>query len=393
MVNRLLRRCYRRFFRKHSVLILVILGFFVLLGGLRSCSFGGYSNNTPVITTKPEQTSSTQNSGTTITEPATVPEQASDFEIHFIDVGQGDSTLIKCDNHYMLIDAGDNDKGKVVVDYLNSQNVTKLDYLIGTHPDSDHIGGLDTVIDNIECDNILLSSKVSQTKTFNDVLTAIENANNTYSVPNIGDTFYLGDAKVSVIGPVTEYEDNNNNSIAVIVEYSGKKIAFMGDTEKEGENDILQSGINIDVDVIKIGHHGSRSSSTNAFLSALSPEYAIISCGTDNSYGHPHLETLLTLRGMDVQIYRTDVQGTVIMYINNGNIIFNTSPSTNYKDGDGVEAVLYTGNYILNTKTKKFHYPTCEHVNDISDSNKETIAQNRDFLIEQGYTPCGSCKP
>ena len=378
MDKRLLRRFYRRFFRKNSVTILVVLGVILLLSKLTSCA---PSHNV-------SSTTSASPSTTTVK-----PVENSDFEVHFIDVGQGDSTLIKCDNHYMLIDAGENDKGDVVVDYLKSQNVAKLDYLIGTHPDSDHIGGLDTVINNIKCDNILLSGKISQTKTFKDVLTAIENANNTYNVPNVGDTFNLGSAKVSIIGPVKEYEDNNNNSIVVIVEYSGKKIAFMGDAEKESESDILQNGINVDVDVIKVGHHGSRSSSTREFLSAASPKYAIISCGMDNSYGHPHREALTILREMKVKLYRTDVQGTVIMYIKNDNISFNVSTCTNYKDGDGVEAVLYTGSYVLNTNSKKFHYPTCEHANNISENNKEISVQDRNTLIENGYSPCGYCKP
>jgi len=313
------------------------------------------------------------------------------FEVHYIDVGQGDSSLIICNGKYMLIDAGENDKGTQVVDYLKNLGINHLDVLIGTHPDSDHVGGLDTVIKNIDCDKIYLSGKFSNSKTFIDVLDAIENTGNTYIVPNVGDKIKLGNADITVIGPIKEFEDNNNNSIALLVNFNNKKFLFMGDTELEGEEQILLSGMDIHADVLKCGHHGSRTSSSKAFVDAVNPEYAIISCGTDNAYGHPHKETLILLRTLDIKTFRTDSQGTIIFKVIN-NEIKTPEIANNWYDGKGNEAII-SNEYVLNTKSKKFHLPTCENAILMSEKNKEITNKTRYELIESGYTPCNACKP
>ena len=251
-----------------------------------------------------------------------VPE-GSYFEVDYINVDQGDSSLIICDGKTMLIDAGENAYGDTVVNYLKNKGINHLDYVIGTHPDSDHIGGLDTVILNIDCDKIFLSKKTSTTKTFKGVIDAISKTNNSYTTPALNDEFYLGSALVKVIGPVNEAEDNNNNSIAVKIMYGSKAFLFMGDLEKEAEKDISNNNINVKADILKCGHHGSRSSTTEDFLDAVSPEYAVISCGIDNSYGHPHKETLEKLNNRNIKILRTDKQGDIIIKVINNEIITN----------------------------------------------------------------------
>ncbi len=316
-----------------------------------------------------------------------------DFSVHYIDVGQGDSTLITCDGKAMLIDAGDNEHGQTVVDYLKINNINKLDVVVGTHPDADHIGGLDDVIEQIECDKIYLSQKESDSKTFSDLMSAIEKTKHTYQTLKVNDTFKIGNAKISVVGPVKEYEDNNNNSIALLLEYSERRFLFMGDTETEGETDICNANIDIRADVLKCGHHGSSTSSTRNFVQRVNPQYVVISCGTNNKYEHPHNETLQLFREYGLHMFRTDIQGTIILSVSNNQITSKQSFCENWCDGSGKEAILYTGEYVLNVKSKKFHLPTCKNAEDISEKNRQISDKTKGELLDEGYTPCQVCNP
>lgn len=257
-----------------------------------------------------------------------------ELEIHYIDIGQGDSTLIKCGEHAMLIDAGENDCGTQIQNYLNSQNVTKLDYIIGTHPHSDHIGGMDVIIYKFDCDVVMMPDVSNNTKTYRDVISAMKSRNYANTVPKPGDTYKLGDAEFTIIAPSRTYDDYNNDSIGLILKYGDRKFLFTGDAEEEAEADIVKTGIDIDCDVYQAGHHGSRTSSSETLLNAANPAYAVISCAEGNSYGHPHAQTLNEFRYRGIKVYRTDEQGTIVCTTDGIELKWNCSPSESWKSGE-----------------------------------------------------------
>lgn len=249
------------------------------------------------------------------------------IEIHFIDVGQGDATLVKCDGQTLLIDAGENDKGSQVWSYLKSQNVSKLDYVIGTHPDSDHIGGMDVVIYKFDCANVFMSSFKKDTRTYEDVINAAKSKSYKITYPKVGDIYKLGEATFTIVAPNDEYEDANNSSIGIYLKYGERSFLFTGDAEYEAEKDILENGLNIDADVYKAGHHGSRTSSCDELLEKVTPKYVVVSCGEDNSYGHPHAAILNYCRIEKIPLYRTDKQGTIVLRSDGEKIEWNMAPS------------------------------------------------------------------
>ena len=228
--------------------------------------------------------------------------------VEYLDVGQADSMLLSSNGEYMLIDAGNNEDGDDVVEHLKNAGVSTLKYVVGTHPHEDHIGGMDDVINAFDVQNVLLADATSNTQTYSDVLTALENKSLTAVVPEVGATFPLGDANVTVLA-AQPAEDLNNTSIVLRTTYQNTSFLFMGDAEAEVEEAILQSGADIQSNVLKVGHHGSDTSTTSSFLSAVSPDAAVICCGAGNSYGHPSQATLDKLAG--IPVWRTDLNGTI----------------------------------------------------------------------------------
>lgn len=248
-------------------------------------------------------------------------------EVHFIDVGQGDAILVEADDAAMLIDAGENNKGSLVVDYLKNHHITKLDYIIGTHPHSDHIGGMDTVLKAFPVDKVILPSVSHTTKTFEDVLDAIEEKNLKITKPLVGTSYSLGSASFTILSPTSEpYQDMNNYSIVIKLTYGKNSFLFTGDAEKLVEKELLKSGLDLSADVLKLGHHGSASSSSQDFLDAVNPSHAVICVGKNNDYGHPHVETMQLMQDLNVKLYRTDLQGTVVFTSDGKTIAVNTSP-------------------------------------------------------------------
>lgn len=261
----------------------------------------------------------------------------STMEVHFIDVGQGDSTLIKCDDQAMLIDAGDDSKGTAIQNYLQKQGVTKLDYIILTHPDADHIGGAPVIITKFDIDTVFMFNYEKDNKTYMKLIQALDNKLLKWTTPKVGETYSLGNASFTVIAPNGEYSDPNNSSVGIILKNGENSFLFTGDAEEEAESDIVDNGIDISADVYQVGHHGSKTASSEKLLAAVLPEYAVISCAEGNEYGHPHSKTLNILRAMGVKVFRTDEQGSIIATSDGTNITWNCAPSETWQAGEATK--------------------------------------------------------
>lgn len=248
----------------------------------------------------------------------TSSEVTGNLTVDFIDVGQADSILITNNNESMLIDAGNNEDGEDVVKYLENKGIKKLNYVVGTHPHEDHIGGLDDVINSdIQIENILMPKITTTTKTFEDVLDAIENKGLTVEAPSKGYEFKIGEANCKVMTDSIIDKDNLNiSSIVIRLTFGNNSFLFMGDSEEENEKTISWPK----TDVLKVGHHGSNTSSSEKFLNEVSPKYAVIMAGEGNSYGLPKDEIVKRIESLGTTIYRTDKNGTIEM-ISDGNEI------------------------------------------------------------------------
>lgn len=335
--------------------------------------------------------------------------KAAKMEVHFIDVGQGDSTLITCDGHAMLIDAGDYSKGTAIQNYLQRQKVTKLDYLILTHPDSDHIGGAPVIITKFEIDKVFVSNYEKDNKTYLKLIQALDNKRLKYTTPKVGTQYTLGTAKITILAPNGEYDNPNDASVALMIQNGENKFLFTGDAGEDAERDMLETDIGLSADVLKAGHHGSRTSTSGKFFEAVSPSCAVISCGEDNSYGHPHAETLNTFRMNGVKVYRTDEDGTIVAVSDGKKVTFNVPASETWKAGEpngngsvweapsvkesqqeAAKAEASGTTYVLNTKTKKFHKTSC---NSLPTANRKDSTESRESIVAQGYQPCKRCNP
>jgi len=260
------------------------------------------------------------------------------MQVHFLDVGQGDATLVTCGEEAMLIDTGDNSKGTTVQLYLKKQGISELKYLILTHPDADHIGGADVVVTKFDIDTVFMSDFTKDNKTYNELISALDYKGLTWSTPNVGNIYTLGSAEFTIIAPNTTYSEPNNASIGLLLVNGENSFLFTGDAEEDAEYDILANGLDIDCDVYKAGHHGSKTASTKALLEAASPEYVVVSCAADNSYGHPHAEPMNNFRSMGMKLFRTDEQGSIIATADGKEITWNSSPSESWKVGENTDS-------------------------------------------------------
>ena len=353
------------------------------------------------------------------------------MEVHFIDVGQGDSALVKCGEHYMLIDAGDNSKGTTIQNYLKKQKVDKLDYLVLTHPDADHIGGAPVIITKLKISKVFVSNFEKYNNSYQKLIQALDNKRLKYSTPKVGSQYTLGSATITILAPNGEYDNPNDSSVSLMIQNGENKFLFTGDAGEAAEYDILKNNTDISADVYKVGHHGSKYSTSQDFFKAVNPTYAVISCGENNSYGHPHAETLNTLRKKGVAVYRTDEDGTIIATSDGEEITFNVPASETWKAGEPTgssDSKTQTQSqvqqsqpqtqpknenketapiveepkqetsapdttevtYVLNTKTKKFHRTSC---GSLPTTNRKDTSESRDSVIASGYAPCKKCNP
>lgn len=240
------------------------------------------------------------------------------LSVSFIDVGQADSILIRNGNYNMLIDAGNNEDGEKLVNYFKSLGIEEFTYVFATHPHEDHIGGMDDIINNFKIDNYYMSNKLSTTKTFMDVLDALDGRNLKYTVPNKGDTLKLGDANIKVIYPGDDKSNINDSSIVLKIIYGKNSFLLTGDATSNVERKIYNEDIKSDV--LKVAHHGSSYSSTDVFLDRVKPYYAVISVGKNNIYNHPSNKTLEKLNKRNIKVYRTDLDGTIVFISDGDNL-------------------------------------------------------------------------
>lgn len=261
-----------------------------------------------------------------VSEPKTNPVN-SDLEVSYIDVGQADSILITNNGEAMLVDAGTSEASDDVIGYLNGREIETLKYVVGTHPHEDHIGGMAKVLNTYDVGTVLMPAVVNNTKTFENVLNAIEAKDIPTEAPAAGTIYKVGNATVSVLSCLTT-DDLNNSSIVLKLTYGKNSYLLQGDAENEAEQAILNSGVDLKCDVIKLGHHGSSTSSSDAYLAAADPDIAIISCGVDNQYGHPHTEITDKLTTAHIESWRTDTDGTIVITSNGTNYAIHSGNKT-----------------------------------------------------------------
>ncbi len=362
--------------RDKSVLISLFL-IFLLISSLLGCS--------PSIRTSTPELIETSVSGI--------------LKVHYIDVGHGDCILIQAPSgKNMLIDAGNNTDADKITSYIANLGIKKLDIVVGTHPHADHIGSLDDVINTFDIGQVVMPKLIHTTRTYEDVLLAIQNKALKITSAKAGLALDLGnELSTTLVGPYSDDYDNLNDYSAVIhLTFGNTSFLFTGDAEEPSESEMVASGANLKADVLKVGHHGSSSSSTISFLNKVSPKHAVITLGKDNSYGHPHQETINKFINAGINIYRTDMVGTIIAASDGTNITFNTSPSAvkatapaPISNQDTEPAITSTDSITVYTTDTglKYHKEGCSYLEDIK--IELTLIEAKDLELD----PCGVCKP
>lgn len=303
--------------------------------------------------------------------------------VHYLDVGQADCALLECDGEYILIDGGNIGDSNLVVSYLQQIGVEELKAVICSHAHEDHVGGLPGVLAVYPTEAVYAPTRTYASECFDDFAYYTDQQGLTITIPEVGDEIRFGQARAEVLGPVKSYPETNNTSIVLMVSYGGTRFLFTGDMETTAEADLLDSGADLKADVLKVGHHGSDTSSSYRFLYECAPEHAIVSVGTDNKYGHPSRQILSRLQDADAVIYRTDRLGTVVAHSDGVEVTVTWETDAKPQLPAGEDTL-----YIGNKKSKTLHTEGCSALP--SESN-QVLFDELQAALDAGYRLCSRC--
>ena len=333
-------------------------------------------------------------------------EKTAGFWVEYIDVGQGEAALICSDGRYMLIDGGNPSDSSKIYSILKEKQVEKIDLLIASHPHQDHIGGLSAAYNCVEVEKTLSPVTVYEGDAFKDFSKYVHLYGGSIEVPEVGNKYSFGNANVDILG-LNVGEEVNNSSIICKITYGKTSFLFTGDAEYDAEIAVVKSGADLSVDVLKVSHHGSDTSSSYQFLREVMPKVAIISVGAGNEYGHPTESVLTKLSDAGCDIYRTDLNGNITVYSDGENISVDTQKQVSSEevmspgnamngaisDQESSKTSVESIDFICNEGSRKFHLPSCDSVLKMSEKNKRYYYGTRDELLMMNYEPCGACKP
>lgn len=333
-------------------------------------------------------------------ESSVEPGENSKFEVHYLDVGQADAALILCDDEVMLIDGGNPEDSSLIAVYLKKCSITHLDYIICSHAHDDHVGGLPGALSVASAGAVFAPKTENDIKSYHSFKSKVEAQGLEIQNPVPGSSIKFGSSVVNFLGPISEeLGELNNTSIVLKITYGETSFLFTGDAEREEEQEITAKDYDLSATVLKIGHHGSENSTSYVFLREIMPEYAIISVGKENSYGHPAEETLSRLRDADVKVYRTDLQGDIIAKSDGKKVTVTPSKNANIETNttvkekeETVKTQEETYLYIANKNTGKLHYADCYSVDRMKESNKIYLNCTRSEAVAL-YSPCKNCNP
>lgn len=326
--------------------------------------------------------------GSVFLEPNSVSGTTDTMKVHFLDVGQGDCTFIQlADGKSILIDGGNREDSTIIINYLHNLNILAIDYLIATHPHEDHIGSLPAIIKNFNIGSIYMPKATTNTKIFENLLLSIKAKGYKINTAEAGIKIIdTKDVTLTILAPNSvDYKDLNNYSVVTKLTYKANSFLFTGDAEDVSEMEMLKQNYDLKSDVIKIGHHGGRTSSTKDFLEEVAPIYAVISVGNDNDYGHPHIETMERLSSLKMKIFRTDEQGTIVISSDGTTLSIDKTPIV--LENNTIKA---SGIYIGNKNSKTYHLSTCTGLPKIGNQIK---LSSKSEAQSGGYKPCQICKP
>lgn len=322
-------------------------------------------------------------------EPVSAPSVSGDtsFEVRFLDIGQGDSALVRCGGETMLIDGGKVKNNQKLIARLKELGITHLDAVICSHPDEDHCGGLAAVLSTTTTDSFYCSVDSWHTKVFSDIVKYAEEQNLSITVPTAGDTFALGEASVEFLGPVEDYgDDPNEGSLVARVRYGQTSFLFTGDMGFEAEDDMLAANVDVSATVLKVAHHGSAGSSSVEFLEAVNPEYAVISVGADNDYGHPTEAALNRLSKCGIAVYRTDLLGEIVAVSDGTTVTISSEEKSAVQKETSQTTDTYS--YVANASSKVVHTATCGK---LPGEDNRVYFETLDDALAAGYRKHASC--
>ena len=317
------------------------------------------------------------------------PPSGDGFSILFLDVGQADSMLVTCGDSHMLVDGGNVADSSLVASVLLSREIDTLDYVVCTHAHEDHVGGLSGALSVARAETILSPVTEAGSNAFSDFARLAAEQGTAITVPEPDATYGLGDASFQILGPRQPHDDANNTSLVLMVSYGDTRFLLTGDMERDAELELLDAGCDLQADLLKVGHHGSDTSTSYVFLNAVMPQYAVIQVGAGNDYGHPREEVLSRLRDAGVTVYRTDLQGDILVE-SDGRTLTVTPARNASAQTNPTEPAVDSGAYIGNLRSKKFHRPDC---GSLPAPENRIYFDERAAAVAAGYDPCGLCKP